>query len=164
MSKPIEDTIIQEALADRASAQQTDQDVVDTQFEASNSLPAIPVNSAELSPRESLIQLAQKMGWRLIRVIGKSPIDKGWPTSAGLTADEARWHPGNLGIICGEPSGRLLVVDLDGEHPDNLPMTPTVLTGKGGQHLYYHLPDDIVLIRINSNHFLKVGIYSNIHV
>jgi P4 family phage/plasmid primase-like protien len=149
MSKPIEDTIIQEALADRASAQQTDQDDVATQIEASNSLPAIPVNSAELSPRESLIQLAQKMGWRLIRVIGKSPIDKGWPTSSGLTEAEAMRHPGNLGIVCGEPSGRLFIVDIDGERPANLPETPTVITGSGGQHLYYHLPEGIELTKAN---------------
>ena len=111
--------------------------------------PSLEMKNAQ-GVKSDLITLAQKMGWRLIRVIGKSPIDKGWPTSAGLTADEARWHPGNLGIICGEPSGRLLVVDLDGEHPDNLPMTPTVLTGSGGQHLYYRVPDNVVLISGNT--------------
>jgi hypothetical protein len=42
-------------------------------------------------------------------------MDKGRPISAGLTADEALQHPGNLGIICGEPSERLFIVDIVGD-------------------------------------------------
>lgn len=76
---------------------------------------------------------------------GKRPLQKNWETIDGLTAAEARaWlaEDGNIGIRTG---GSLLVVDCDGERPDNLPDTPTVQTGSGGMHLYYRVPDGIKL-------------------
>ena len=102
-----------------------------------------------LSAKRTLVRLARNMGWRLNRLNGKIPIDKGWTTSNGLSSPEALQHSGNLGILCGEPSGRLFIVDIDGERPEGLPETPTVKSGGGGLHLYYHLPDDVVLVNAN---------------
>lgn len=99
--------------------------------------------------RDSFVDLAARKGWRLIRLRGKIPQDKGWPDSPGLSQQEAQNHTGNLGVICGETSNRLFVVDIDGDIPENLPDTPTVITGSGGLHLYYRLPDGITLTKGN---------------
>ncbi len=114
----------------------------------SSSSHGLPGNST----RSTFIDQANEMGWRLIRLAGKRPLDKGWPQLPGLNLQEAKNHQGNLGVICGEPSKRLFVVDIDGEIPKNLPKTPTVLTGSGGRHMYYHLPEDVELTNAN-----KVG-------
>lgn len=101
------------------------------------------------------IQLAHARGWPLVKLsspswghpaAGKFPLGQGWPTSPGLTDEEARaaldaGH--NLGIITGERADRLIVVDIDGETPDGLTPTFTVHTGGGGVHLYYRLPDGV---------------------
>jgi Bifunctional DNA primase/polymerase, N-terminal len=60
-------------------------------------------------------------------------------------------EPGvNVGVFCGEPSGGLVVVDVDGgEFPlpgSRLPLTPLVKTGREqhrGHHLYYRSTADI---------------------
>lgn len=102
-----------------------------------------------ISERDSFIELAARQGWRLIRVDGKKPRGKGWPDSPGLSQQEALNHRGNLGLICGETSNRLFVVDIDGDIPENLPDTPTVITGSGGRHMYYRLPERILLTKGN---------------
>ncbi len=158
MSKLIQNAVIQEVLAEDASASQPEQRVSITLIEARDSLLSTTVDHSESSPKESLIQLAQKMGWRLIRLSGKIPIDKGWPASTGLTVDEAIQHPEKLGIICGEPSGRLFIVDIDGEKPEGLSVTPTVRTGSGGQHLYYHLPEGIELTKASKVNHVAPGV------
>ena len=100
------------------------------------------------------IDAALHYGWPLIKLSkpdapgpspGKRPLGRNWDTRPGMTADEARaWlaEGGNIGIRTG---GALLVVDCDGERPDNLPDTPTVQTGSGGLHLYYRVPDGVTL-------------------
>lgn len=83
---------------------------------------------------------------------GKHPIGKGWQESAtaDISAIRKGWgeHPdANIGVACGEASG-VLVLDIDGEAGQQslmaleaehgaLPMTWTVITGSGGQHLYF---------------------------
>jgi len=102
----------------------------------------------------TIIDTAARHGWRLIQLNGKIPKAKGWQNSIGLSPEQARkWQDqrGNLGIICGELSNRLFVVDIDGDRPDGLPDTPAVQTSKG-LHLYYRLPDHISLTKAN-----KVG-------
>jgi len=73
----------------------------------------------------------------------------GWQNSPGLSRQEALNHPGNLGIVCGENSNRLFVVDIDGDVPKDLPDTPTVITGSGALHMYYRLPENITLLKAN---------------
>jgi|GEM_PF-1136155 len=92
---------------------------------------------------------------------GKHPILKGWQSIA--TADQAQimnWRETykncNFGIICGTYGDRrLVVIDLDADKGgfDSLreleqavgvlPDTVTVLTGGGGMHMYYYVPNDI---------------------
>lgn len=60
---------------------------------------AIPEANAKML---TLVQLAKRMGWRLIRVKVKTPMDNGWSTSPGLTGVDAMQHTGNLGIDFGE--------------------------------------------------------------
>jgi len=66
-------------------------------------------------------------------------------TLAGRGADEEQvrfWFADpavNVGVFCGEPSGGLVVVDVDDPAllaEATLPLTPTVTTGRG-YHLYY---------------------------
>lgn len=69
------------------------------------------------------------------------------------------WPHANVGIATGRASG-LLVIDIDsGKGGDEslrsleethgpLPETPTVLTGGGGRHLYFRLPDRAVPSRV----------------
>lgn len=107
------------------------------------------------------IEQALNRGWKLFRVHGprskcnapgKQPVERGWKNSHGLTAAAAHaWlaKGGNVGLLCGEPSGRLIVVDIDGERPPGLPETPTVRTGGGGLHLYYFVPEGVDLPRAN---------------
>lgn len=61
----------------------------------------------------------------------------------------------NCGVLCGDPSGGLFVVDLDTQKPnskaqawwDNLhamrphPETPTQVTGSGGTQIFFKMPD-----------------------
>lgn len=58
-----------------------------------------------------------------------------------------RAHPcAGVAIVCGAVSGRLAVVDFDPRNGDGaalaalLPTTPTVETGGGGRHRYFHVP------------------------
>jgi hypothetical protein len=94
----------------------------------------------------------------LLRVNGKAPIDRSWST--GPTRQPRAWRAklegwtGNVGLLCGElgDGSHLVVVDVDLYHDGaedvlddlyglGLPKdTVTVLTGGGGQHLYYRSP------------------------
>jgi Bifunctional DNA primase/polymerase, N-terminal len=100
-----------------------------------------------------------EQGFAVLPLLGKSPhaalIKKthGRPSTNRLAAqgaDEEQlrfWFAtpdANIGVFCGEPSGGLVVVDLDDcAFPPpgaRLPLTPTVKTGRagrGGYHLYY---------------------------
>ncbi len=86
----------------------------------------------------------------LIRVNGKAPLDQQW--SSGPRQDPDVWraklehHDGNVGLVTGDG---IFVVDVDLYHVGaedalddlydiGLPReTLTVLTGRGGRHLYY---------------------------
>lgn len=65
-----------------------------------------------------------------------------------------QWPDANIGIVCGQHSGGLVVVDVDvknGHHGDaslqyfqtlhgDFPNTVTARSGTGGWHYYYHIP------------------------
>lgn len=58
--------------------------------------------------------------WIRIPLNGKSPITRDWPNADGLTDEQAqrRLESGqNIGVLCGERSGRLLVLDYDDGEP-----------------------------------------------
>jgi len=84
------------------------------------------------------------------------PMGRSWQKSKGLTSIEAyaALEAGyNIGLLTGAPSGRVLVVDVDGDHPGNLPATFTVASGGGGQHFYYYVPEGVELVKANKcNH------------
>jgi Bifunctional DNA primase/polymerase, N-terminal/AAA domain len=109
-------------------------------------------------PLAAALTYATLFGWRVVPNAGKVPIVVNW-TEAGTTdpAQIYEWwqaHPeAGVSIVCGELSG-LFVIDLD-EHgaisgSDSLadlvamygplPDTPRVLTGGGGQHIYFRWP------------------------
>jgi len=98
-----------------------------------------------------------RLAWRVhpLRPGDKRPILQNWPEQA--TTDRAvitRWwqqNPkANIGIATGNG---LLVLDVDASHDGYetleqlqdkygiLPDTPTVLTGSGGRHIYFRLPE-----------------------
>lgn len=92
-------------------------------------------------------------GFAPIPLTGKAPIFKGWEKLRGITAEQITawdkqrmWH--NIGMICGEASGNIIVMDFDGmpayrtfiEKFPELAETYTVKTGSGrGMHCYYRV-------------------------
>ena len=106
------------------------------------------------------IPIATAQGWPLIKLSkptgngpapGKRPIGRAWQKQAGMTpeaAQDALETGHNLGVLCGG-AARLMVVDIDGDIPDGLPDTPTVQTGGGGWHYYYHLPEGVDIPKAN---------------
>lgn len=94
----------------------------------------------------------------------KTPIEAGGfkKATTNLETVNKYWeaHPfANIGISCGQPSGGLLVIDLDIKKElgidgreslkeweaahGSFPETVTVTTGSGGQHLYYRVHKEI---------------------
>lgn len=90
----------------------------------------------------------------------KIPLINGWPNKATTDSQQiiswwSQWPDANIGIVCGEKSGGLIVVDVDiknGKRGDEalqqfqamyggFPSTVTCRTGSGGQHLYFKDPD-----------------------
>lgn len=86
----------------------------------------------------------------------KTPLIKDWPNQA--TQDKDKIHEwwsqtpsANIGIVCGEKSAHLVVIDIDNKHGHSgdssmhewvnehgsLPPTLTVVTPNNGMHLYY---------------------------
>lgn len=103
--------------------------------------------------------------------IGKHPIPFKWVEAASKEADSVKawwrtFQKANLGVVAGQSSG-VVVVDIDPRHGGNdslddlqvkmgkLPDTATVITGSGGQHIYFKHPGGIVK---NSAGALGVGI------
>lgn len=100
------------------------------------------------------IESALDRGWQLIPLNGKIPTVKGWQLGAAdddarirnaLTARQHHDAGGNCGLVCGKPSG-VVVVDIDTHSgaimtEDDFPTTWTVITGKGGKHLIFKRPD-----------------------
>lgn len=84
-------------------------------------------------------------GWAFTPLNGKMPVLKAWQKQPKASYAEAMNYAskGNVGLRTGEISG-ISVVDI--EEPfvktgARFPVTPTVLTGSGGVHLYYlHVP------------------------
>ena len=94
-------------------------------------------------------------GWAVVPLTGKHP---NWPVLSTVygtnswkqlgqqpaSPDEIRaWVEADsttgIGIICGQPSGGLVVADFDTDQPRFLPPTPTVRTGRG-RHAYFRDP------------------------
>ena len=90
----------------------------------------------------------------------KIPLINDWPNKAATDSQQiiswwSQWPDANIGIVCGEKSGGLIVVDVDiknGKRGDEalqqfqamyggFPSTVTCRTGSGGQHLYFKDPD-----------------------
>lgn len=94
-------------------------------------------------------QAAIDRGWKLIPLHGKRPIEKNWPESRGMTREEVASHltgaaTNNVGVNCG--ASGLLVVDVDDSAAwedvgIRLPRTPRAVTGRGGVHLYFKMPN-----------------------
>jgi putative DNA primase/helicase len=98
------------------------------------------------------------LGWRVhpLRPRGKVPLLNDWPSKATTDLDTIRgwwrqWPDANIGLATGRASG-CWVLDCDPAHggletlqmlEDShglLPVTPTCLTGGGGDHRYFRMP------------------------
>jgi hypothetical protein len=122
------------------------------------------VTSAKLPPivqaaqQNSTYQAAQqyaKLGLSIMPLQGKRPVLGSWKTYQQQQATSAKinqWHKqslfNNVGIVCGEVSNNLVVLDLDGAagYPafaatfPELAETYTVATGGGvGKHVYFNV-------------------------
>jgi Bifunctional DNA primase/polymerase, N-terminal/CHC2 zinc finger len=104
----------------------------------------------------TVLQAARRYLPRTVPLVGKSPqlaVGVGWPSWEATEASVTDWwrsHPDhNVGIRTG---AGLVVLDVDSwdggtetlaalemEH-GQLPVTPTVITGSGGRHLYFRGP------------------------
>lgn len=88
--------------------------------------------------------------------LGKHPRHKGWQEEATILPEKIRafWDENptaNIGVACGKVAN-LTVLDVDGEEGretlrnlelehGELPETPRVITGRGGEHYYFqHIP------------------------
>lgn len=92
-------------------------------------------------------------GWQFVRLNGKIPIGQRWQlggidesdiTRKSLAIQQHVANGGNAGVITGKPSG-IVVIDIDIHSgailtADDFPPTWTVITGKGGRHLYFKRP------------------------
>lgn len=72
----------------------------------------------------------------------------------------------NMGVVLGEPSGNIIVIDIDCDDDmgydgmeymrdwerqhGELPETVSAITGRGGSHLYYRTPDRIIKPSVNN--------------
>jgi len=98
--------------------------------------------------------LYSQLGFSVVPCVGKQPYGVRWnnfqrwkPSLDQIVTWERQGRFHNVGIICGEVSGNLVVIDLDGENavkvfearwPD-LMDTYTVLSGSGtGKHIYLY--------------------------
>lgn len=96
------------------------------------------------------------LGLALIELRGKRPVAADWPNRASRDPETVRqWaRTGNIGVVCGNASGGLLVVDVDvngkpgmqsleaaQQRLGQLPKTFTVATGSGGLHFYFHVSE-----------------------
>lgn|GEM_PF-944886 len=116
---------------------------------------------ATLSPLgKAAVEYATEYGFGLIplRVRGKEPVTvhglNDWQDDPDGIADFWAGHPeNNIGIVCGEASGGLVVIDVDVDEDKDkdgmavirewekkhgeLPQTVTAITGRGGIHYFY---------------------------
>ena len=102
--------------------------------------------------KQSALEYA-KQGWAVIplkpntkrsRVFWKR-FQKIRPPEFDISAWWDRWPKANIGLICGNISGHV-VLDIDprngGEAPEGLPETLVVDTPSGGEHYYFKIPED----------------------
>ncbi|MBZ0304974.1 MAG: bifunctional DNA primase/polymerase, partial [Anaerolineae bacterium] len=120
----------------------------------SNQIPPI-VQAAQSGSIYEAAQGYTAQGMRVISLNGKRPALNGWKEyqQHKATATEIEiWHKNglleNIGIVCGEVSDNLVVLDLDGAagYPafaatfPHLAQTYTVATGGGvGKHVYFRV-------------------------
>ena len=105
-------------------------------------MPATADSSTDYRVREALA--AHARGWLMTPLDGKKPTDNKWQLAPVPSEEQVeRWATlGNVGLRTGRNSG-VVVIDVDsakGGRIDNLPETPTVLTGGGGMHYYFRAP------------------------
>lgn len=133
-----------------------------------------------------MIQFATKaiqlmnQGITCIPHIGKSPAVKGWPQIRNLTQEQImEWESKglwrNIGLLCGEASGNIVVIDFDGlagyemfkEKFPELVYTKTVLSGSElGMHVYFKvdlLPDSFQVMKavVDGGELINVEIRAN---
>ncbi|MCC6491342.1 MAG: AAA family ATPase [Candidatus Hydrogenedentes bacterium] len=101
-----------------------------------------------LALRLEWVRKGFERGWRFVRVDGKRPIKKGWrtpPTERNLEAYLEYAAQGSIGLPTGADTG-IIVVDCD-EGADigalDLPETVTAITGGGGRHFYFRVPEKV---------------------
>lgn len=91
-----------------------------------------------------MIEQYAKLGWKLIKLDGKIPVEKNWPN---FTWYPERDYKGNIGVQTGKVSG-IIVLDIDSQNAfekaniEMLPETPIVKTGKGW-HYYFKYQEGI---------------------
>jgi len=92
-----------------------------------------------MTTRKAATEQGWKLGWSYLPLTGKIPASKGWREWPRETLQQALLYAqNNIGIRTGDPSGGLVVIDLDTEdHGLTFPETVTVLTANG-KHLYFH--------------------------
>ena len=75
------------------------------------------INNSEGSnlPPSDLVRQYFNAGFSLLRLNGKTPIEKGWPMKPGLSIEQAINHldHGNIGMRTGTPSGSIYAIDVD---------------------------------------------------
>lgn len=113
----------------------------------------------EQDMRKSALWWAQQ-GFTVFPLNGKKPFARfKWKNQCTRDPERinrlwTRYENANIAVVCGKPSGNLLVIDLDvdkdkgvdggedlhrwEEENERLPETFRVLTGNGGIHLYYY--------------------------
>lgn len=91
------------------------------------------------------LDILKKEGWI---ALGKAPFEQNWQEKANYSDNsiEIKRHNGNLGVICGEISQKLAIIDCD--EPllaqickEKLPKTLEQTSGSGGKHYFYFIPD-----------------------
>ena len=106
---------------------------------------------AKTSPNLEWAEFYYNLGWAVIPLGEKSKISLiKWkiyqtqrPTLKEIKYWFTKWPKANIGIICGEISGGLMILDIDSERgkkdiqdKGGIPLTPTSLTARGF-HLYF---------------------------